>query len=188
MSGTRRKPGPLGPYLDGYRSKQLALGYTPASVSSQLKALGRLGRWLAAEGLEVSQLSEARVEAFLAAWQAEGHLTDGADARAPTVALRTTPTPPDGFPRPAGRRRGPALRLPAPATPIRRPGPPRILERLDVPGQVEDRKHDLARAPLPRARGEGPGTKSAGASRSMMGISHTPGGSATRSDTKKGGQ
>jgi len=72
MSGTRRKPGPLGPYLDGYRSKQLALGYTPASVSSQLKALGRLGRWLAAEGLEVSQLSEARVEAFLAAWQAEG--------------------------------------------------------------------------------------------------------------------
>src|ERR1039458_1873340 len=66
MSGTRRKPGQLGPYVEGYRARLLALGYTPASVRSQLRAMGQLGRWLAVEGLETSQLSEARLEAFLA--------------------------------------------------------------------------------------------------------------------------
>ena len=67
MPGTRRKPGKLGPYVEDFRSRLLALGYTTESTRSHLKAIGHLGRWLTAEGLEVSQLSEARVEAFLAA-------------------------------------------------------------------------------------------------------------------------
>jgi hypothetical protein len=29
MSGTRRNPGPLGPYVDGYRARLLELGYAP---------------------------------------------------------------------------------------------------------------------------------------------------------------
>jgi len=72
MPGTRRKPGKLGPYVEDFRSRLLALGYTTESTRSHLKAIGHLGRWLTAEGLEVSQLSEARAEAFLAACRAEG--------------------------------------------------------------------------------------------------------------------
>lgn len=73
MSGTRRKPGRLGPYVDGYRSRLLSLGHTPGTVRGQLKLLGQLGRWMSCEGVEPSQVSAARVEAFLAARRAEGH-------------------------------------------------------------------------------------------------------------------
>ena len=43
MSGTRRKPGPLGPYVGGYRSWLLELGYSPLTVTHSLTALGHLG-------------------------------------------------------------------------------------------------------------------------------------------------
>ena len=77
MSGTRRKPGPLGPYVEGYRARLLGLGYTPASVRSQLKTMGQLGRWLALEGLEVSRLDEVRLEAFLAGRPVRGRPAPG---------------------------------------------------------------------------------------------------------------
>jgi len=46
MSGSRRRPGRLGPYVDGYRARLLELGYEPAnaSVTRSLGALGHLGR------------------------------------------------------------------------------------------------------------------------------------------------
>jgi site-specific recombinase XerD len=66
MSGTRRKPGALGQHVNGYRSYLLALGYTPETVRGQLKALGQLGRWMAARGLMPAELSLARVKEFLA--------------------------------------------------------------------------------------------------------------------------
>src|SRR6266566_372589 len=50
MPGTRRKPGKLGPYVEDFRSRLLALGYTTESTRSHLKAIGHLGRWLTAEG------------------------------------------------------------------------------------------------------------------------------------------
>jgi site-specific recombinase XerD len=74
MSGTRRKPGQLGPYVDGYRCRLLELGYTPGTVRGQLKVLSQLGRWMASEGLAAEQLNTSPIEAFLAARRATGHL------------------------------------------------------------------------------------------------------------------
>ncbi len=72
MSGTRRKPGRLGPYVEGYRVRLLELGYTPGTVRGMLKVLGQLGRWMASAGLEAGQLDDAAIEAFLAARRAGG--------------------------------------------------------------------------------------------------------------------
>lgn len=67
MSGTRRKPGPLGPYVEGYRARLLELEYSPLTVTNSLCALGHLGRWMAHEGLDVDQLDDDAVRTFLAA-------------------------------------------------------------------------------------------------------------------------
>ncbi len=72
MSGTRRKPGRLGPFVEGYRVRLLELGYTPGTVRGMLKVLSQLGRWMAAEDVESGQLDMAAVEAFLAARRAGG--------------------------------------------------------------------------------------------------------------------
>ena len=75
MSGTRRKPGGLGPYVEGYRARLLELGYSPLSVSHSLAALGHLGRWMDRQGLDVDQLDRGAIEAFLAAHvTAHGHV------------------------------------------------------------------------------------------------------------------
>lgn len=76
MSGTRRKPGQLGSFVEGYRSRLFSLGYTPGTVRGQLKVLGRLGRWMQTEDLEPAQLDEVRVEQFLAVRRRAGHLRD----------------------------------------------------------------------------------------------------------------
>jgi len=73
MSGTRRKPGRLGPYVDGYRARLLELGYTRGTVRGQLKVLGQLGRWMASEGRDVEQLNFSTVDAFLKARRNDGH-------------------------------------------------------------------------------------------------------------------
>lgn len=72
MSGTRRKPGRLGPFVEGYRVWLLELGYTPGTVRGMLRVLGQLGRWMASEALEPGQVDVAAVEAFLAARRAGG--------------------------------------------------------------------------------------------------------------------
>ncbi len=72
MSGTRRKPGRLGPYVEGYQSRLQALGYPPSSARNKLKELGQLGRWMAGKEMEAAQLSGTQVEEFLAARRAEG--------------------------------------------------------------------------------------------------------------------
>ena len=43
MSGTRRRPGRLGPFVDGYRVWLLEAGYTPQTVRAMLKELGQPG-------------------------------------------------------------------------------------------------------------------------------------------------
>jgi site-specific recombinase XerD len=84
MSGTRRRPGRLGPFVEGYRVWLLEAGYTPQTVRMMLKDLGRLGRWMDAEGVEVGSLTVTAIESFLAAWRAAG------GRRVPTVrALRS---------------------------------------------------------------------------------------------------
>jgi site-specific recombinase XerD len=83
MSVTRRRPGRLGPFVEGYRVWLLAAGYTPQTVQWMLRDLSRLGRWMAAEDVQVGGLTVTGVESWLAARRA----ADG--YRVPTVrALR----------------------------------------------------------------------------------------------------
>lgn len=66
MSGTRRRPGLLGPYVEGYQGWLLDLGYTPDTARNMLKELGQVGCWLASEGLTTDDLDEVRVLEFRA--------------------------------------------------------------------------------------------------------------------------
>jgi integrase/recombinase XerD len=63
--------GPLTPFADAYSAELRGRGYTPLTTVNELRQVGRLSRWLDASGLSVAELSEARVEAFLA-WQRAG--------------------------------------------------------------------------------------------------------------------
>lgn len=73
MSGTpRRKPGRLGPHVEGYGEWLAQQGYTPGTVRGMLADLGQVGLWMAREGLETAQLDEAAMVAFLAAARAAG--------------------------------------------------------------------------------------------------------------------
>jgi site-specific recombinase XerD len=60
--------GPLVPFADAYAAELRARGYTPLTTVNELRQVGRLSRWLDAEGLSVADLSGERVEQFLA-WQ-----------------------------------------------------------------------------------------------------------------------
>lgn len=65
MSGTRRRPGRLGPFVEGFRVWLLEAGYTPQTVRGMLKELGSLGRWMNAEDVEVGALTVCGIESFL---------------------------------------------------------------------------------------------------------------------------
>jgi hypothetical protein len=69
MSGSRRKPGPLAPFVAGYRVWLLERGYAPSVVIRSLVTLGHLGRWMERDALAVDQLSNERVSAFLAEYR-----------------------------------------------------------------------------------------------------------------------
>lgn len=73
MSGTRRRPGRLGPHVDGYRAWLLGRGYRPETARNMLKELGQVGRWLAVENLEPQQLNEEKIAAFIAARRTAGY-------------------------------------------------------------------------------------------------------------------
>lgn len=72
MSGTRRRPGSLGPFVEGYRVRLLELGYTPQTVRGMLRVLGQLGRWIDDEGVGLGVLDMAALDAFRAARRAGG--------------------------------------------------------------------------------------------------------------------
>lgn len=57
MTGTRRKPAVLGPFIQDFQAHVLSLGYTPGSTRGMLKVVGQLGRWLADQHLQVADFS-----------------------------------------------------------------------------------------------------------------------------------
>ena len=79
MSGTRRRPGRMGPHVAGFEAWLLALGYTPGTVRGELKVAGGLGRWLAVEDIDISQVTTAVLERFRSACR------DGGRRRVPSV-------------------------------------------------------------------------------------------------------
>lgn len=76
MASTRRKPGQLGPQVEGYRAWLAHRGYTPQTVRNMLADLGQVGRWMSREGLVTAQLDEDAMAAFLAARLAAGRRRD----------------------------------------------------------------------------------------------------------------
>src|SRR3954451_1997010 len=78
MSGSRRKPGPLGPFLDGYRAWLVGRGYSPSVVVRSLVTLGHLGRWLERNALAVDQLTAEAVSSFLAEYRVDRGRLPGA--------------------------------------------------------------------------------------------------------------
>ena len=70
MSGTRRRPGRMGPFIEGFSAQLLEVGYTTSTVRNMLKDVGQLGQWMESENLEVSHLTKTSVEAFIHARRA----------------------------------------------------------------------------------------------------------------------
>ena len=78
MSGSRRKPGRLGPFVDGYRAWLLARGYSPSAAIRSLITLGHLGRWLERNTLAVDQLTAEVLRAFLVEYRSDRGRLPGA--------------------------------------------------------------------------------------------------------------
>ena len=86
MSESRLEPGRLGPFVEGYRAWLLERGYSPGSVEHELRFLGVLGRWMAAEDLAVGQLDGDVIAAFVEAHRVKGRVRGGGRARIQVVA------------------------------------------------------------------------------------------------------
>lgn len=72
MSGTRRKPGRMGPFVSGFQSSLLELGYSALAVRNMLKDVGALGRWMQERDLRPDQLTPAVIAEFRVDCQARG--------------------------------------------------------------------------------------------------------------------
>ena len=64
--------GPLAPFADAYRQRLGERRYSRLWAVNLQRQMAQMSRWLEAEGLGVEQLSEARIEAFLALQRASG--------------------------------------------------------------------------------------------------------------------
>jgi site-specific recombinase XerD len=78
MDGPKTKPGtvlvagPLAPFVPAFESKLTDAGYTPLTAVTQKRLLAHVSRWLAAKGLNVGELTDARVQEFLDSRRARG--------------------------------------------------------------------------------------------------------------------
>lgn len=64
MSGTRRKPGRMGPFVSGFRTSLSEQGYSALVVRNMLKDLGALGRWMQEYDVRPGQLTPAVIAEF----------------------------------------------------------------------------------------------------------------------------
>lgn len=72
LRGTR-VPGPLAPYVDGFRGELARLGYqSGGSMERHLRVMAELSQWLLAEGFGVMEITPARIEEFLVVCRARG--------------------------------------------------------------------------------------------------------------------
>jgi integrase/recombinase XerD len=69
-----RVSGPLQPYVEGYAVWLAARGYAASTVVFHVRLMASLSRWVRAEGMTVSELGPAAVDAFLSGRAAVGHL------------------------------------------------------------------------------------------------------------------
>ncbi|MDP9073155.1 MAG: hypothetical protein M3N98_03085 [Actinomycetota bacterium] len=65
--------GPLEPYADGFAKFLADRGSKPLTVQGQLRLMARASRWLAEEHLAVKDLTDSRVEEFLAFRRSDGY-------------------------------------------------------------------------------------------------------------------
>jgi hypothetical protein len=72
MTGRRRKPGGMGPFIEGYRAWLAGRGYTPGTVVNMLAMAGGLGRWMDARGLAPGDLDREAIAEFRDALRAAG--------------------------------------------------------------------------------------------------------------------
>ena len=72
MTGPRRKPGRMGPFIDGYRAWLAGRGYTPGTIVNMLAVAGGLGRWMEAGGVGPGDLDRAVIAEFRSAMRAAG--------------------------------------------------------------------------------------------------------------------
>lgn len=79
MAGARSRvsrvlmTGPLAPFAEAYGLELKKRSYTRLTMVNQLRQVARLSRWLEARGLEVTELSGARVDEFLSFQRIVGH-------------------------------------------------------------------------------------------------------------------
>ena len=64
MSGTRRKPGWMGPYIAGLQSNWSELGYADQTIRNMLKDVGSVGRWMQQHDVRPGDLSPALLDDF----------------------------------------------------------------------------------------------------------------------------
>jgi site-specific recombinase XerD len=72
MSGRRRKPGRMGPFIEGYQAWLVGLGYSPGTVNNMLAMTGDLGRWMDARDVAASDLDRVVVAEFRDAMRTAG--------------------------------------------------------------------------------------------------------------------
>jgi hypothetical protein len=72
VSESRFQLGRLGSFVEGYRVWLLERGYSLGTVEHELRFVGVLGRWMAAEDLAVAQLDSEVIAAFVEAHRVEG--------------------------------------------------------------------------------------------------------------------
>jgi site-specific recombinase XerD len=64
MSGTRRKPGRMGPFVAGFQASLSEQGYSALAVRNILKDVGAVGRWMQERDLQPGQLTPAVIADF----------------------------------------------------------------------------------------------------------------------------
>ena len=66
MSGTRRKPGRMGPYIADFRASLSELAYSDLTVRNMLKDVGAVGRWMQERDLQPDRLTRSVIAEFRA--------------------------------------------------------------------------------------------------------------------------